>query len=617
MEDSVGRNAGGDHPGSRRKPRVKSLQLEHSPDAIAADVHAVVDADLLSAILKRVGESGISSFGDRADLSVRTLQQVAAARGHSAVLRAFHPAGDLQRFFQNLFLLSKLLPLEPFSARDLAELYAAIPREASGDMALTHIFESVRSWAVRYPGEGVVFVEQLLADDSAVDLAVPILEGLAIASSSSAVSTERLLELLNMLNSTGDNRAAAATIATPRLVAAGLIDLDDFLARLEMLIDTGLGEVTVCAALKALQQLAAARTRGPRFYALLHKAAADPRPVVRRQLASLLNVLSSSGEAEDTRTVAAMLRLFTDVDEQHHGLIHDVAWLLYSIAPSQPSAVIEFLRAWALRLGGGLELWHSHRFLTVFNQIPAAAFLTGLLEWLIDDDRLAEVAAHLLEHEVHAKAVPETFVQALDHRRLMIFVLVLSSLDHHRGIADLLVSTSLSISSRPDAADFVPEVESALAHAVLSFPTLLDALPEAESLPAAFREILGRLRRLVMLIHERRKRAAALRELRCPPDRMSIYNRMQAESTAAVIRRAEQDDPDRTPFYSMAKKVRLLAGGRSFMRHPRGFTPPLQLQQLTTTVELPRLPFLDPIAEDLRRFQIRQRLATLRQAGGG
>jgi hypothetical protein len=104
-----------------------------------------------------------------------------------------------------------------------------------------------------------------------------------------------------------------------------------------------------------------------------------------------------------------------------------------------------------------------------------------------------------------------------------------------------------------------------------------------------------------------------MKELTCPPERLQVYHRIEAESMGRAMREAEKEDPGRTPFLAMAKKVVMLTGGRFFSRHSGRFSTPTALQPFSTTIELPHLPILDPTSQNLRRAQIHKSLEAMRR----
>ena len=117
---------------------------------------------------------------------------------------------------------------------------------------------------------------------------------------------------------------------------------------------------------------------------------------------------------------------------------------------------------------------------------------------------------------------------------------------------------------------------------------------------------LGRVQRL----------ALSLRELAPSTDRSRVWVRIESARNVELVRRAEQDDPGRTPLYHLIPKVQLLAPGSFFLARDGELSTPTPLQAHSVSVELPRLAIVDPHTEIRRRIYLRRLLGELGAESG-
>jgi hypothetical protein len=589
--------------------------LEFSAEDIAKEVRDVPPGDLLPAIRSRVQTLGRATANEALVACAQVLRSLAKVRGCSEILLAFHPQGDRHRFFRDLFLLFEILPTLTFAADDIKALHMAIPQEVFSDGANGQYLAATAGWAARNPGEGAALIECALGGEAKLrDLVPACLHGLGEAVSSGIFPANDLASLVSRLRQSVPELKAAAIQATPSHIARKLASFDSFLLEIGEAITPDNPEAVTAAAVNAVHLLWRGGTHRPALRAHLRSAARDSRPVVRFAFVSTLSSVWDGGEDLDRDVVRDSLPLLTEISEEHHGIIRDLSWLLYSIAKDDPDIVLSFLRSWALREGETLNVWDSRRFLNLFHELPRELFVRTLVRWLIEDSRLEDTAIHILTTELNVKVIPAIDIQALSATDLRILILALSALDHSSHAAAVLVSLVSSVDLRPDAEDFSSELERALAHAVTNFPSLATTLPgDSELAHGSFKAAAQRLKTHIQAVGELRVRASKMKELACPPERLQLYRRIEGESTGRAMREALKEDPGRTPFYSMAKKVVMLAGGHFFSRHSGRFSPPTPLRRFSTTVELPQLAILDPASQSVRREQIRKSLKTLRR----
>lgn len=583
------------------------------PEEIASEVEGLAESELLSATWKRVREAGHTDAKETIRVTAETLRVLARRDGCASILRAFHPA-DQQAFFRNLFLLAEVLPSVRFAASDVESLHHAIPDEVFSDGAIGLYLNAVRSWAKTYPDEAADLAERVVPDARLRILATPILQGLGDASATRGFDSVRLGEIGMQYRAAGPDLLAATVHATPSYVTNGLVTLETVLDELVNLIEGNQAETVASAGVNSVQMLWGTTEECSRLRSLLRQARADSRPLVRLAFTRALGKAWETGDPDDADLVRESIPVLTETAEEHHGIVHEVFWLLYSMAKKETETVLSFLRSWVLRDGDGLDLWHSKRFLNLFPELPRDEFIHALIRWLIEDRRLEETALHVLTFELKVEVLPADEIQALSGNELLMLTLVLASNDHSPGSARLLASLLPPLEKRNDAEEFREEVERALMHAVTNFPSLVERLPqESEMARPSFVGIARRLRSYRDDVGRTRRRAAEMPELACPVERLTLFRRIEAESTAEAMREARTDDPGRTPFLAMAKKVNMLTGGQFFSRIGGRFTAPTPLQRLTTSVEIPQLPVLDPTAETLRRAQIQSKVEALRR----
>lgn len=557
-----------------------------------------------------------SNWYEEKQICVDVLRETAQTIDPNRLARCFTPA-DQSAFFRRLPLLESVAGIVPFSADDILFIEASIPESVYNDMAGSNYLNALRVWASSFPASAVSAVEQLTADRNAGlrKIHVTLIEGLAEAVARQAIGTDVFDLLQSQCSAATPELRAGIVLSLPHQVAVGAVKLRDAEDRITAGAEDE-NEIVRAAAIRAIGLLSLKHPVSPRLRLRLRTVIADPSRRMRLNLLFALGRITDLGEAADKELIEEVLDSYTGTDDSEGNIIHDLGWVLFSVAARYPDLVLAFCRQWAVRTDTTVPLLHSSRFMHVISHVPLDALVPALFRWLISDVRLEEIAIEILVQERGYGEVSWSHVKDFSTHDLHIILLVLSYHDHNPDTAELLASLCLQVLLSGAHETLAEPIVTALQHLVYSY------VDGAASMLAPFRASRKRtVRRLYSELtdeHERAKaalqRATQMREFRPSLDRQYIYNRFYSRFRREIQSR-DIDDPGRFPISNLfrSNEVQVL-GGTSILRE--GMNEPdtaIPLGRIEVSSELPRLELLDPDGEYLRRHSLRKTLHDLRQ----
>jgi len=489
-----------------------------------------------------------------------------------------------------------VLPHLDFSRAQLNSLLTEIRDVVLGDLAQQFVFEVLQRWAQEHPSEALGFLNDPLEVDLA--FALQLATGAVEAGN---WSRDALLHQVTDWLDQGGRHSELAVVLLPQIVRHETMTGPDALRIIEEFLSADDGDLA-SAALFALGKIAE-EWPSEKAASLLRRQINDKRA---RSRFGLSDIIWRSARSEIIGLTEEFLVSVASLPSTEASTIRNVDHILSKRVESDVDFVFRFLKAWITEHEDDQprDLANQTRFVGTFSKLRSRreaiqAVASYGTTWLTLEPAVAKAGAFLLD-DFHVDAFSPSSVGQFSDAQLKI--LMDRTLAFHFG---------------------EPINKFRLLHSLLPFcasPTMTKLLHSAFheiglNYPGVALEFIGGLAddddvagiRAIMEEMEATYagpsgRVAILGEFLPPTPRREAYYRHERKQLAEV-NKSIQESGDYT-LYKLARKVNLGRGNTwaVAVTDGRDPLPPSKLAEMSYTIMLPKLEFLDPDLEAWKRL---------------
>lgn len=482
----------------------------------------------------------------------------------------------------------------PFTHKQLNDLLIDIHEVVMRDYARGLVLGMIRAWAQKHPKEAL----RLLNDPLVIPLNFALYIAIGVFEASGFDEDDHIGQWRTWLERGGKHRELALVLL-PQLLWGKLLTTAAALPIVETyLFDED--EAIASAATSALGEIVA-ESASDYAVGLLKRKVVDRR---RHSQYVLSQIFSSNEKPEVMSLRSTFLETVTALEATDLGTISHVDDILSKLVESEAEAVLEFLKNWVIEHQdeSPRDLIKQSRFMGAISGLASKRQLVadyGTV-WLTADVPLAKAGAFLLDHfAIEAFSAARLASMNEEQVRCVIDRVLALHFSQPKQKFKLLHSLEPHCSS-PDRAAYLRE---AMEESCLNYPgaaqEFVDELGDVEN-AAPWRQVLNNLEATYF---KNAEDYAILKEFMPPAYRRQTYARYeqarQAEANKAIYESSE------SILLQIANKV-IVGRGDSWVvarvdtREP---SAPTGFMESLFTLELPRLEFIDPDMEAIKRLR--------------